>query len=66
MNDEMDRSSEWLEIVRRKVEAIRFGTVQIVVHDGRVTLVESTEKTRVADLEDKTRSESRRPRRDPS
>lgn len=66
MNDEMDRSSEWLKIVRRKVEAIRFGTVQIVVHDGRVTLVESTEKTRVADLEDKTRSESRRPRRDPS
>jgi hypothetical protein len=38
---------EWVAIVRQKVAAIRFGTVQIVVHDGRVTLVESTEKTRV-------------------
>ena len=39
----------WLEIVRQKVEAIRFGSVQIVVHEGRVTQVESTEKTRFND-----------------
>lgn len=39
----------WLEIVRRKVEALRFGSVQIVVHEGRVTQVESTEKTRLSD-----------------
>jgi hypothetical protein len=38
----------WLEIVRRKVNAMRFGTVQIVVHEGQVTQVESTEKTRLA------------------
>jgi hypothetical protein len=38
----------WLEIVRQKVAAMRFGSVQIVVHDGRVTQVESTEKTRFA------------------
>jgi hypothetical protein len=37
----------WLEIVRRRVEAMRFGSVQIVVHEGRVTQVESTEKTRL-------------------
>lgn len=36
----------WLQIVRDKVDAIRFGSVQIVIHDDRVTLVESTEKTR--------------------
>lgn len=36
----------WLEIVRQKVAAMRFGSVQIVVHEGRVTQVESTEKTR--------------------
>lgn len=36
----------WLEIVRQKVAAIRFGSVQITVHDGRVTQVESLEKTR--------------------
>jgi hypothetical protein len=39
----------WLEIVRQKVEAMRFGSVQIVVHEGRVTQVESTEKTRLPD-----------------
>ena len=38
----------WLEIVRQKVAAMRFGSVQIVVHEGRVTQVESTEKTRFA------------------
>lgn len=38
----------WLDIVRRKVNAMRFGSVQIVVHEGRVTQVESTEKTRLA------------------
>jgi len=37
----------WLEIVRQKVEAMRFGSVQIIVHEGRVTQVESTEKTRL-------------------
>lgn len=39
----------WLKIVRDKIESIRFGSVQIVVHDGRVTQVESTEKTRLSD-----------------
>lgn len=38
----------WIEIVRQKVSALRFGSVQIIVHDGRVTQVESTEKTRLA------------------
>ncbi len=37
-----------LEIVRQKVAAMGFGSVQIVVHEGRVTQVESTEKTRFA------------------
>lgn len=38
---------EWLEIVRQKVAAIRFGSVQITVHEGRVTQVEAIEKTRI-------------------
>jgi hypothetical protein len=40
-------AESWLEIVRQRVEAMRFGSVQIVVHEGRVTQVESTEKTRL-------------------
>ena len=38
--------TDWLEVVRRNVASLRFGSVQITVHDGRVTQVESIEKTR--------------------
>lgn len=37
----------WTDIVRQKVSGMRFGSVQIIVHEGRVTQVESTEKTRL-------------------
>jgi hypothetical protein len=37
----------WLQIVREKVETLRYGVVQIVIHDSRVTLIERTEKTRL-------------------
>lgn len=37
----------WLEIVRQKVDGLRYGVVQIVVHDARVTQIELTEKTRL-------------------
>ena len=40
-------AESWLEVVRRKVAAIRFGSVQITVHEGRVTQVEAVEKTRL-------------------
>jgi hypothetical protein len=40
-------SPEWLEIVRRKVEGLHYGIVQIVVHDHHVTQIERTEKTRL-------------------
>jgi hypothetical protein len=38
----------WVDIVKQKVSALRFGSVQIIVHEGRVTQVESTEKTRLS------------------
>jgi hypothetical protein len=37
----------WLELVRRQVGSLRFGVVQIVVHDSRVTQVEKTERVRL-------------------
>lgn len=42
-----NEAEAWLEIVKHKVAAMRFGSVQIIVHEGRVTQVESTEKTRL-------------------
>jgi len=38
---------EWLELVRQQVASLKFGTVQIVVHDSRVTQVERVEKVRL-------------------
>jgi hypothetical protein len=38
--------------VREKVEGLRFGVVQLVVHDGRVTQIERTEKTRLPAVRD--------------
>ena len=37
----------WVEIVRQRVAGLRYGSVQITIHDGRVTQVEATEKTRL-------------------
>ncbi len=46
------QSPGWLDIVRQKVESLRYGVVQIVVHDGQVTQIERTEKTRIAGQRD--------------
>ena len=37
----------WLEIVRQQVESLRFGVVQIVVHESHVTQIEKTERVRL-------------------
>jgi hypothetical protein len=37
---------EWLRVVHDQVEHLRFGVVQIVVHEHRVVQVERTEKVR--------------------
>lgn len=38
---------EWLEVVRRQINSLRYGVVQIVVHDGQVTQIEKTERVRL-------------------
>ena len=48
-------SEPWVEIIRRKVGTMRFGSVQLTIHDGRVTQVESTEKTRLPAEQDDAR-----------
>ena len=37
----------WLAVVCQKVETLRFGVVQIIVHDSKVVQIERTEKTRL-------------------
>lgn len=50
--------ADWLDVVRRKVDDLRFGSVQIIVHEGRVTQVESLEKTRFPAKSDESHSSS--------
>ncbi len=38
--------------MREKVESLRYGVVQIVIHDSRVTQIERTEKTRIESRQD--------------
>ena len=47
-----ESSADWLELVRHNVESLRFGVVQIVVHDSKVTQIERTEKTRLPTVKD--------------
>lgn len=41
------RQEAWLETVRSQVASLRFGVVQIVVHDSQVVQIERTEKVRL-------------------
>ena len=54
-----DPKNDWLEVVRQNVANLRFGSVQITVHDGRVTQVESIEKTRFVAPRDSAESSAR-------
>jgi len=44
-------NQHWLEIVRDQVNSLRFGTVEIVVHDSRVVQIERTERVRLDKLQ---------------
>ncbi len=39
-------SEVWVDIVERQVRALKFGSVQIMVHDGRVVQIETSSKIR--------------------
>lgn len=51
----LDPQPDWIVLVREKVESLRFGVVQLIVHDGRVTQIERTEKTRLSSDRDHSR-----------
>lgn len=50
----LDPTEKWLDIVRKNVSQLHFGSVHIIVHDGRVTQVESIAKTRFVTSRDET------------
>ena len=38
---------DWLNLVAKQAGSLRFGTIQIIVHDSKVVQVERTEKFRL-------------------
>ena len=38
---------DWLTLVAKQAGSLRFGTIQIIVHDSKVVQVERTEKFRL-------------------
>lgn len=47
IHPQIESTEPWIDIVRQKLASMRFGSIQLVVHEGRVTQVESLEKTRI-------------------
>jgi hypothetical protein len=43
----------WVDTVRSQVGSVRFGLVQIVIHNGRVVQIEKTEKIRIDHPDDR-------------
>ena len=46
-DEKADEKLDWLELFRRQVGSLRYGVVEIVVHDSRVTQIEKTERFRL-------------------
>jgi hypothetical protein len=42
----VEEQAEWLEALAPWVSSLRFGVIQLVVHEGRVVQMERTEKVR--------------------
>lgn len=39
---------QWVDVVRKQVGSLKFGVVQIIVHENRVVQIERTEKVRLS------------------
>lgn len=46
--------TKWLELVVQHVKSLRYGVVEIVVHDSRVIQIEKTERVRLDKTERRT------------
>lgn len=40
-------NTSWLKIVEEHVQSLRYGVVEIVVHDSQVTQIQKTERVRL-------------------
>lgn len=40
-------TGDWMDVLRQHVASLRFGVIQVVIHEGRVVQIERTEKYRL-------------------
>ena len=52
--ENVGKKPAWLDIVRQQVGSLRYGVVQIVVHDSQVTQIDKTERIRLGNLRAET------------
>jgi hypothetical protein len=45
--------AKWLDLVIQNVKSLRYGVVEIVVHDSRVIQIEKTERVRLDKTENR-------------
>jgi hypothetical protein len=45
-SEQSDPHPAWVQVVTEKVASLRYGVVQVTVHDGKVVQIERTERTR--------------------
>jgi hypothetical protein len=38
---------QWLQVLRAQLDGLRFGTIQITVHEGRIVQIDRTQRTRL-------------------
>ena len=47
LNEMNSITPDWLGIVAKQVKSLKFGVVQITIHESRVVQIEKTEKVRL-------------------
>ncbi len=53
--------NEWIDIVVERVKSLRFGAVELVIHQGRVIQIETTERIRLEPSEAQKSSPQNKP-----
>ena len=46
----LEHKTEWIEAVSDRIKTLRFGKIELVIHQGKVTQIETTEKVRFEPL----------------
>ena len=46
MSDVDQYNELWLERIKNNIQGLRFGTVQITIHEGKIVQIDRTERSR--------------------